>query len=97
MMRCLILKKYSCSKARVSESTDPKQYIKRMKLRDPELAKGWVQIVPLLSIQTEGAEVAKTARKEVEKRIGRSVVSPEKAIDHIQSPEEPPFQKPEEQ
>ena len=38
----------------LTESTDPKQYIKRMKLRDPELAKGWVQIVPLLSIQTEG-------------------------------------------
>lgn len=38
----------------LTESTDPKQYIKRMKLRDPELAKGWVQIVPLLSIQTDG-------------------------------------------
>lgn len=38
----------------LTESTDPKQYIKRMKLRDPELAKRWVQIVPLLSIQTEG-------------------------------------------
>lgn len=25
-----------------------------MKLRDPELAKGWVQIVPLLSIKTVG-------------------------------------------
>ena len=37
----------------LTESTDPKQYIKRMKLRDPELAKGWVQIVPLLSIQTD--------------------------------------------
>ena len=36
------------------ESRDPKQYVKRMKLRDPELAKGWVQIVPLLSIMTEG-------------------------------------------
>ena len=48
-------------------------------------------------VAKEGAEVAKTARKEVEKRIGRSVVSPEKAIDHIQSPEELPFPKPEEQ
>lgn len=38
----------------LTESKDPKQYIKRMKLRDPELAKGWVQIVPLLSIKTEG-------------------------------------------
>ena len=36
------------------ESRDPKQYVKRMKLRDPELAKGWVQIVPLLTIMTEG-------------------------------------------
>ena len=27
------------------DSTDPKQYIQRMKYRDPELAKGWVQIV----------------------------------------------------
>jgi hypothetical protein len=28
------------------ESRDPKQYIQRMKQRDPELGKGWVQIVP---------------------------------------------------
>ena len=27
------------------ESKDPKQYIQRMKQRDPELGKGWVQIV----------------------------------------------------
>jgi hypothetical protein len=27
------------------ESRDPKQYIQRMKQRDPELGKGWVQIV----------------------------------------------------
>jgi hypothetical protein len=32
----------------LTDSQDPKQYVKRMKLRDPELAKGWVQIVPLL-------------------------------------------------
>ena len=48
-------------------------------------------------IAKEGAEVAKSARKEVEKRLGRSVVSPEKAIDHIQSLEELPFSKPDEQ
>ena len=48
-------------------------------------------------IAKEGAEVAKSARKEVEKRLGRSVVSPEKAIDHIQSPEELPFSKPDKQ
>ena len=42
-------------------------------------------------VAKEGAEVAKTARNEVEKRLGHSVVSPEKAIDHIKSPEELPF------
>jgi DNA-damage-inducible protein D len=36
------------------ESRDPKQYIQRMKQRDPELGKGWVQIVHTLSIPTEG-------------------------------------------
>ncbi|MBO4625498.1 MAG: hypothetical protein J5646_08450 [Bacteroidales bacterium] len=46
-------------------------------------------------VAKEGAEVAKTAREEVEKRLGHSVVSPEKAIDYIKSPEEIPF--PEEQ
>ena len=46
-------------------------------------------------VAKEGAEVAKSARKEVEKRLGHSVVSPEKAIEHIKSPEELPF--PEEQ
>ena len=42
-------------------------------------------------VAKERAEVAKTARKEVEKRIGHSVISPEKAIDYIKSPEEIPF------
>jgi aspartate/tyrosine/aromatic aminotransferase len=46
----------------------------------------------LAIIDNEGAEVAKTARHEVEKRLGHSVVSREKAIDHIKSPEELPFQ-----
>ena len=36
------------------ESRDAKQYIQRMKLRDPELGKGWVQIVHTLSIPTVG-------------------------------------------
>ena len=48
-------------------------------------------------VAKEGAEVAKSARQDVEKRLGRSVVSSEKAIDHIQSLEELPFAKPEEQ
>ncbi|MEO5649334.1 MAG: Bro-N domain-containing protein [Ginsengibacter sp.] len=40
----------------LTESTDPKQYIKRMRQRDGELAKGWVQIVPTLSVETAGGK-----------------------------------------
>jgi methylphosphotriester-DNA--protein-cysteine methyltransferase len=36
------------------DSRDPKQYIQRMKQRDPELGKGWVQIVHTLSVETSG-------------------------------------------
>ena len=61
------------------------------KQRDPE------GLAENAGIAKEGAEVAKSARKEVEKRLGRSVVSQEKAIDHIHSPEELPFSKPDEQ
>ncbi len=42
-------------------------------------------------VAKEGADVAKTARKEVESRLGHSVVSSEKAIDHIQPQDELPF------
>lgn len=40
----------------LTDSADPKQYIKRMRQRDPELAKGWVQIVPTLWVDTEGGK-----------------------------------------
>ena len=38
------------------DSKDPKQYIQRMKQRDPELGKGWVQFVHTLSIETAGGQ-----------------------------------------
>lgn len=38
----------------LTDSTNPSEYIKKMRRRDKELAQGWGQIVPLLSIQTEG-------------------------------------------
>ena len=38
----------------LTESKDPKGYIKKMKQRDPELSKGWGQIVTPLSVQTDG-------------------------------------------
>jgi len=40
----------------LTESKDPKQYIKRMRQRDAELAKGWVQFVPTLWVETPGGK-----------------------------------------
>lgn len=40
----------------LTDSNDPKQYIKRMRQRDEELAKGWVQIVPTLAVDTAGGK-----------------------------------------
>ena len=38
----------------LTDSKDAKQYIQKMKQRDEELAKGWVQIVHILAIPTTG-------------------------------------------
>ncbi len=38
----------------LTDSADPKQYVKRMRQRDRELKKGWVQIVPTLAVNTSG-------------------------------------------
>jgi DNA-damage-inducible protein D len=40
--------------AALSESRDTKQYINKMRSRDLELKKGWVQIVHILTVETEG-------------------------------------------
>ncbi len=40
----------------LTDSKDPKQYVKRMRQRDKELAKGWVQFVPTLWIETAGGK-----------------------------------------
>ncbi|MFH0800045.1 MAG: Bro-N domain-containing protein [Pseudomonadota bacterium] len=59
------------------DSRDPKQYIQRMKQRDPELAKGWVQIVHILSIDTPGgAQNMLCANTEGIFRIIQSIPSP---------------------
>jgi len=42
--------------AALTDSSDPKQYVKRMKQRDAELAKGWVQFVPTLAVPTAGGK-----------------------------------------
>jgi hypothetical protein len=59
------------------DSRDPKQYIQRMKQRDPELGKGWVQIVHTLSIETQGgAQQMICANTEGIFRIIQSIPSP---------------------
>jgi Prophage antirepressor len=59
------------------DSRDPKQYIQRMKQRDPELGKGWVQIVRTLSIETSGGtQRMNCANTEGMFRIIQSIPSP---------------------
>lgn len=59
------------------ESSDSKQYIQRMKQRDSELAKGWVQIVHTLEVSTEGGpQKMNCANTEGIFRIIQSIPSP---------------------
>jgi len=43
----------------LTDSNDPKQYVKRMRQRDKELPKGWVQIVPTLWVETAGGKLSR--------------------------------------
>ena len=47
-------------------------------------------------VAKDGAEVARNARADIEHRLGHSVISSEKAIDHISPQDELPFNKEEE-
>ncbi len=59
------------------DSRDVKQYIQRMKQRDVELKKGWVQIVRTLSIETTGGlQKLNCANTEGIFRIIQSIPSP---------------------
>lgn len=40
----------------LTDSNNPKQYVKRMRQRDKELTKGWVQIIPTLWLETAGGK-----------------------------------------
>ena len=44
----------------LTDSVNPTDYIKKMKKRDPELSKGWGQIVTPLSVETQISTVVKT-------------------------------------
>ena len=61
----------------LTDSKDSKQYIKRMRIRDKELAKGWVQIVPTLWVQTAGGrQLMSCANAKGLLRIIQSIPSP---------------------
>jgi hypothetical protein len=61
----------------LTDSNDPKQYIQRIKQRDPELGKGWVQIVHTLEVTTEGGnQKMNCANTEGVFRIIQSIPSP---------------------
>lgn len=66
------------------DSNDPKQYIQRMKLRDPELAKGYVQIVHTLPIKTLGG---------LQQMICSNTEGVFRIIQSIPSPKAEPFKR----
>ncbi len=66
------------------DSKDPKQYIQRMKRRDPELAKGWVQIVHTLPIETTGG---------VQRMLCANTEGLFRIIQSIPSPKAEPFKR----
>ena len=61
----------------LTESINPTDYIKKLKKRDPELAKGWGQIVTPLSIPTAGGrQRVNCAKMEGVFRLIQSIPSP---------------------
>lgn len=61
----------------LAESVNPTDYIKKMRLRDKELAQGWGQIVTPLRIETEGGiQRVNCANTEGLFRIIQSIPSP---------------------
>jgi prophage antirepressor-like protein len=61
----------------LTDSADPTQYVNRMRQRDLELSKGWVQIVHTLSIDTAGGkQKLNCANTEGIFRIIQSIPSP---------------------
>ena len=60
----------------LTESKDPSQYVRRLRNRDKELNKGWVQIVLPLSVETKGGQQKiNCANKEGIFRIIQSIPS----------------------
>ena len=68
----------------LTDSADPKQYIQRMKQRDPELGKGWVQIVHTLAVVTTGGQ---------QKMLCANTEGVFRLIQSIPSPKAEPFKR----
>ena len=66
------------------DSSDPKQYIQRIKQRDPELGKGWVQIVHTLDVITKGGK---------QKMLCANTEGIFRIIQSIPSPKAEPFKR----
>lgn len=66
------------------DSSDPKQYIQKMKQRDVELAKGWVQIVYTLEVLTGGGK---------QKMLCANTEGIFRIIQSIPSPKAEPFKR----
>lgn len=61
----------------LTDSVNPKDYIKKLKKRDPELSKGWGQIVPTLAVDTLGGKQRMScANAQSLLRIIQSIPSP---------------------
>ena len=61
----------------LTDSNDPKQYTRRMRSRDEQLSKGWVQFVLTLTVETPGgAQKMNCANTEAMFRIIQSIPSP---------------------
>jgi len=61
----------------LTDSNDPKQYLKRLRQRDQEIAKGWVHFVPALKVETPGGfQKMSCANAEGLLRIIQSIPSP---------------------
>jgi hypothetical protein len=61
----------------LTDSSDPKQYVNKMRQRDAELSKGWVQIVHTLAVSTSGGpQKSNCVNTEGAFRIIQSITSP---------------------
>lgn len=59
----------------LSESTDPKQYIKKMRARDPQLSANWGTICTPVQMLAADGNVAGVARKALEAETGKPVIT----------------------